>query len=75
MKKAHRLGAKFVAIVGMMEAKNNICQLKNMELGTQVEIPLDALLDTVLAQIPVKQLDFYNPTKDFIDLGEVNEDN
>ena len=49
-----------------MEAKNNICQLKNMVLGTQMEVPLDKLLETVLSQIPEDQLDFYSPTKDWI---------
>ena len=44
MKKANRLGATYVAIIGIMEAKNFICQLNNMELGTQREVKLDELV-------------------------------
>lgn len=66
MKKANRLKARFVAIVGIMEAKKGVCQLKDMELGTQVEVPIENLLQTVMGQIDPKELDFYTPTKDLI---------
>lgn len=66
MKKANRLGARFVAIVGIMEAKKGICQLKDMQNGTQEELPLSKLLDRVVDNIDSKELDFYSPTKDFV---------
>ncbi len=31
LKKANRVGASYVAIIGIMEAKKKVCQLKNME--------------------------------------------
>jgi histidyl-tRNA synthetase len=31
MKKANKINARFVAIVGILEAKKNVCQLKDME--------------------------------------------
>lgn len=66
MKKANRLKARFVAIVGIMEAKKGVCQLKDMLNGTQVEIKIADLLDTVLKQIDPKELDFYVPARDWV---------
>lgn len=66
MKKANRLNARFVAIVGIMEAKKGVCQLKDMVNGTQKEIPLSDLLSTVMAEVDPKELDFYSPAKDFV---------
>ncbi len=55
-----------MAIVGIMEAKKGICQLKDMLNGTQEELRLSDLLDRVVANIDAKELDFYSPTKDFV---------
>lgn len=66
MKKANRLSAQYVAIIGIMEARKGICQLKDMVNGTQEEIPLENLLDHLMTKIDVKSLDFYSPLKDFI---------
>ena len=66
MKKANRLGARFVAIIGIMEAKKGVCQLKDMLNGTQEEVPLLKLVDRVVSKIDPKELDFYSPTKDFV---------
>jgi histidyl-tRNA synthetase len=66
MKKANRLGARFVAIVGIMEAKKGICQLKDMVNGTQEEVSLSKLIETVVSRIDPKELDFYSPTRDFV---------
>ncbi len=66
MKKANRLGAQYVAIIGIMEAKKGVCQLKDMVNGTQEEIPLGKLLDHLMTKIDTKSLDFYSPLKDFI---------
>lgn len=66
MKKANRLGAKFVAIVGIMEAKKGVCQLKDMDAGTQEEVRLEDLLKRIESKVDIKDLDFYSPTKDFV---------
>ncbi|NCP77305.1 hypothetical protein GW830_04210 [bacterium] len=66
MKKANRLGAQYVAIIGIMEAKKGVCQLKDMVNGTQEEIPLNKLLEHLMMKIDIKSLDFYSPLKDFI---------
>jgi len=66
MKKANRLGAQYVAIIGIMEAKKGVCQLKDMVNGTQEEVPLDKLLEHLMTKIDMKSLDFYSPLKDFI---------
>jgi histidyl-tRNA synthetase len=66
MKKANRLNARFVAIVGIMEAKKGVCQLKDMQKGTQVEVKISELLDTVLSMVDPKELDFYVPGKDWV---------
>lgn len=49
-----------------MEAKKHVCQLKDMDKGTQVEIPLDKVLDAVIAEVGVDALSFYHPSRDFI---------
>ena len=66
LKKANQLKAKYVAIIGIMEARRGVCQLKNMEKGTQKEIKLDELLDHMVEVIGEKNLDFYDPTKELI---------
>lgn len=65
MKKANRLNAQFVAIVGIMEAKKGVCQLKDMVRGTQTEVKISELLDRVCEFVNPSELDFYSPTKDF----------
>ncbi len=66
MKKANKINARFVAIVGIIEAKKWICQLKDMESWTQLEIKINELLDYVISKIWEKELDFYNPVKEFV---------
>jgi len=61
LKKANKLEARFVVIVGIMEAKKGVCQLKDMAQGTQTELPIDKLFDLLLEKIGTKNLDFYNP--------------
>ncbi|HBY74661.1 TPA: hypothetical protein DEG21_02025 [Patescibacteria group bacterium] len=51
LKKANKINAKFVAIVGVMEAKNKVCQLKDMIAGTQEEVKLDDLLDHIIGKV------------------------
>ncbi len=66
LKKANQLKAKYVCIIGIMEARRGVCQLKNMEKGIQKEIKLSELLDHMVEIIGEKNLDFYDPTKELI---------
>ncbi len=66
LKKANRVGARFVIVIGIMEAKKGICQLKDMDRGTQIEMPLDMVLDAIIKEIGTDSLSFYHPSKDFI---------
>ncbi len=66
LKKANRVGARFVIVIGIMEAKRGICQLKDMDKGTQVEMPLDKVLDAVITEVGTDALSFYHPSRDFI---------
>ncbi|MDD2515755.1 MAG: histidine--tRNA ligase [Candidatus Gracilibacteria bacterium] len=66
MKKANKLNARYVVIIGMMEAKNGVCQIKDMEAGTQKELKIGEVLDYIVDKIGPKDLDFYEPAKDLI---------
>jgi histidyl-tRNA synthetase len=66
LKKANQLKAKYVAIIGIMEARRGVCQLKNMTKGTQIEVKLDELLDHMVTIVGEKNLDFYDPTRELI---------
>ncbi len=66
LKKANHLKAKYVAIIGIMEARRGVCQLKNMEKWIQKEVKLDELLDHMVEVIGEKNLDFYDPTKELL---------
>ncbi len=66
LKKANRVGARFVIVIGIMEAKKWVCQLKDMDKWTQVEMTLDTVLDAVIAEVGTDALSFYHPSKDFI---------
>lgn len=66
LKKANRVWARFVIVIGIMEAKRGICQLKDMDKGTQVEMKLDEVLDAIIKEVWVDALSFYHPSRDFI---------
>lgn len=66
LKKANRVWARFVIVIGIMEAKRGICQLKDMDKGTQVEMKLDEVLDAIIREVGVDALSFYHPSRDFI---------
>lgn len=66
LKKANRLNAKYVAIVGIMEARNGVAQVKDMEAWTQEEVKLENLLDYIIEKIWEENLDFYSPSRDWI---------
>ncbi|OWZ83617.1 histidine--tRNA ligase [Natranaerobius trueperi] len=45
MKRANKLGVRYSLILGDEELQEGICQLKDMESGTQQSIPLDDLIE------------------------------
>lgn len=66
LKKANRIGAKYVVIIWIMEAKNWKCQVKDMEKWTQIEMKQDEVINYIIGKIGQAELDFYSPSKDFI---------
>ncbi|PID84046.1 histidine--tRNA ligase [Candidatus Gracilibacteria bacterium] len=66
LKKANKLGARFVIIIGIMEARKGVCQLKDMDEGTQIEMNLDEVIPHILSHIDKDMLSFYHPSKDWI---------
>lgn len=66
LKKANRVWARFVIVIGIMEAKKGVCQLKDMDRWTQIEMPLDKVLDVIINEVGTETLSFYHPSRDFI---------
>lgn len=66
LKKANRIWARYVAIIGLMEAKNWTCQVKDMEAWTQEEVKQSNLIDYIIWKIGEDNLDFYSPSRDFM---------
>jgi histidyl-tRNA synthetase len=66
MLKAQRIGAKFVVIVGVMEARNGRFQVRNYENWKQEEVKKEELIDYVIERIWKESLDFYQPARDLI---------
>lgn len=57
-----------------MEAKKLVCQLKDMDRWTQIEIPLDKVLDTIIGEVGTEALSFYHPSRDWIISEEIDID-
>ena len=66
LKKANQLKARYVAIIGIMEARRGVCQLKDMATGIQKEVKLTDLIETMTEIVGVKNLDFYDPAKELL---------
>lgn len=66
LKKANRINARYVVIVGIMEARNGKLQLRDMIAWTQEEIDKDELIEHIISKIWRDKLDFYDPSKDLI---------
>ncbi len=66
LKKANQLKAKYVAIIGIMEARRGVCQLKNMEKGIQQEVKISELINHMVTIVGEKNLDFYDPKKELL---------
>lgn len=66
MKKANRLSARYVVMVGVMEATSGIYQVRDMIAGTQEEVKKEHLIEYVRSKVGQNGLDFYCPAKDFL---------
>jgi len=66
MKKAMKLEARYVVMVGMMEASTGIYQVRDMVEGTQEEVKKEDLIAYITEKIGNNSLDFYCPAKDLI---------
>lgn len=66
MLKAQRIGAKFVVIVWVMEARNGKFQVRNIEDWTQSEVHKDKLIEYIISKIGKDKLDFYSPARDLV---------
>lgn len=66
MLKAQRSRAKYIVMVGIMEARNGIFQVRNEEDWTQEEVKKEELIDYMIEKIGKENLDFYSPAKDLI---------
>ncbi len=67
MLKAQRSKANYVVMVGLMEARNGIFQVRNMEDWTQKEVKKEDLINYIIDKIWTNALDFYEPSKDLLE--------
>lgn len=67
MLKAQKSEAKFVVMVGIMEAKSWVFQVRNQEDWTQCEVKKEELIDYIIWKIGKDHLDFYCPVKDLVE--------
>ena len=67
MLKATRIGAKYVVLVAVMEARSWVFQVRNMEAGTQEEIKKEDLIDYIIEKTGQENLDFYEPSRDLLE--------
>lgn len=66
MLKAQRIGATYVVLVGLMEARNGIFQVRNIWAWTQEEVKKENLIEYIIEKIGWENLDFYEPSRDLI---------
>ena len=66
MLKAQRVGAKYVVLVAVMEARSGVFQVRNMEDGTQAEVKKEDLIEYIIDKIGEENLDFYEPSRDLV---------
>ena len=66
MLKANRSEARYVVMVGVMEARNGVFQVRDIEAGTQEEVHKDKLIEYIKEKIGEESLDFYCPAKDLV---------
>lgn len=66
MLKAQRIGSNYVVLVGLMEARSWVFQVRNIADGTQEEVKKEELIDYIISKIWADQLDFYEPSRDLV---------
>lgn len=66
MLKASRSNAKYVVMVWIMEARNWIFQVRNMEDWTQEEVKKENLIEYIIEKIGSENLNFYEPSRDLL---------
>jgi len=66
MLKAQRIGSNYVVLVGLMEARSGVFQVRNVEAWTQEEVKKEELIDYIIDKIGKDQLDFYEPSRDLV---------
>lgn len=64
MLKAQRMWSTYVVLVGVMEARSGIFQVRNIPAWTQQEVKKEELIDYIIDKIWQDKLDFYEPSKD-----------
>jgi len=64
MLKAQRIWSNYVVLVGLMEARSWIFQVRNIPAGTQEEVKKEELIDYIIDKIGEDKLDFYEPSRD-----------
>lgn len=64
MLKAQRIGSTYVVLVGLMEARSGVFQVRNIPAGTQEEVKKEELIDYIIWKIWEEKLDFYEPSRD-----------
>lgn len=66
MKKAGRMNANYVVMVGIMEARRGIFQVRDIRAGTQEEVKKEDLIEYIIEKIGSESLNFYEPAKDLV---------
>ncbi len=66
MLKAGRVWSRYVVMVWIMEARNGIFQVRDMQDWTQTEIKKEELISYIIGKIGKENLDFYSPERDLI---------
>ena len=66
MLKASRSGATYVVMVGVIEARNGIFQVRTLDDGTQEEVKKDDLIEYIIEKVGKDKLDFYCPIDDLV---------
>ncbi len=64
--KAQKSGAKYMVMIGIMEARNGIFQVRNQVDWTQEEVKKEDLIEFIIAKIWKDKLDFYSPERDLM---------
>lgn len=74
MLKAQRIGASYVVLVAVMEARSWVFQVRNIEAGTQEEVKKEDLIEYIIWKIWEDKLDFYEPSRDLLKIDPPKEE-